>query len=173
MPPDAARPVGRRKVVSNQVVVDMTKARRAWRAACWNRSGMLGPRPSALPAFDHDIVVASIPAAPSIHHEDWRGGLPVVKGALITLRELRAGDARPLFQALTTKEVAQFISPPPQTVDAFEKFIAWTHCRRAAGDQICFAVVPRGSDVAIGVFQVRSLDAGFESAEWGFAIASE
>jgi len=33
--------------------------------------------------------------------------------------------------------------------------------------------VPHGSRAPIGVFQVRSLATGFETAEWGFAIASE
>jgi RimJ/RimL family protein N-acetyltransferase len=38
---------------------------------------------------------------------------------------------------------------------------------------VCFAVVPHGSDVAIGIFQVRSLEPAFGTAEWGFALAPE
>ncbi len=34
-------------------------------------------------------------------------------------------------------------------------------------------MVPRGSDTAIGIFQVRSLEQDFGNAEWGFVIASE
>src|SRR5204862_3429670 len=33
-------------------------------------------------------------------------------------------------------------------------------------------VVPRGCDAAIGIFQIRSLEPGFATAEWGFAIGS-
>jgi ribosomal-protein-alanine N-acetyltransferase len=33
--------------------------------------------------------------------------------------------------------------------------------------------VPHGSDTAIGIFQVRSLEPAFGTAEWGFALASE
>jgi len=33
-------------------------------------------------------------------------------------------------------------------------------------------VVPRGSDAAVGLFQIRSLEPGFGSAEWGFALGS-
>jgi RimJ/RimL family protein N-acetyltransferase len=104
---------------------------------------------------------------------DWRTGLPTLTGSLITLRELRASDAGALFASLTTDEVTRFISPPPASVEGFERFIAWTHRQRAAGQYVCFAVVPRGSDMAIGLFQVRSLEPDFGSAEWGFAIAAE
>jgi RimJ/RimL family protein N-acetyltransferase len=104
---------------------------------------------------------------------DWRTGLPTLTGSMINLRELRVGDAPALFEALTTREVARFISPPPSTVEGFERFTAWTHEQRAAGQHVCYAVVPRGSDTAIGLFQMRSLENGFANAEWGFAIASE
>lgn len=115
-------------------------------------------------------TVALTPEAQST--ADWRTGLPVLTGSTITLRELRASDAGPLFQSLTTAEVARFISPPPSTVEGFERFIAWTHRRREAGQYVCFAVVPRGSDTAVGLFQIRALDPSFLNAEWGFAIDS-
>jgi RimJ/RimL family protein N-acetyltransferase len=75
--------------------------------------------------------------------------------------------------ALTTEEVSRFISPPPTTVEGFERFIAWTHRQRVAGQYVCFAIVPRGADHAVGLFQVRSLEPGFGNAEWGFALAVE
>jgi ribosomal-protein-alanine N-acetyltransferase len=103
---------------------------------------------------------------------DWREALPVLTGAGITLRELRFEDAATLHAMLTTEEVARFISPPPTTVEGFEKFIAWTHQQRAAGRYVCFGVVPEGMTAAVGLFQLRSLEAGFQSAEWGFAIGS-
>jgi RimJ/RimL family protein N-acetyltransferase len=104
---------------------------------------------------------------------DWRRGMPVLAGALVTLREMRASDAPALFAALTTEQVSRFISPPPPSVQAFEQFIAWTHRQRETGQYVCFAIVPRGSDVAVGLFQVRSLEPAFGTAEWGFAIAAE
>jgi RimJ/RimL family protein N-acetyltransferase len=73
---------------------------------------------------------------------------------------------------LTTEEVARFISPPPTTVDGFERFIVWANAERQAGRYACFAVVPKGMKTAIGIFQVRQLEPGFGSAEWGFAIGS-
>jgi RimJ/RimL family protein N-acetyltransferase len=103
---------------------------------------------------------------------DWRTGLPVMTGRRVAVRELRLSDAESLFAMLTTEEVARFISPPPSTVEGFERFIAWTIRQRAAGSYVCFAVTLQGFDTAIGIFQIRELEPGFRTAEWGFAIGS-
>ncbi len=123
---------------------------------------------------DVDALVSTRPLTDaSRQSNDWRTGLPELTGSLVTLRELQASDATSLFIALATAEVSRFISPPPTTVEGFGRFIAWTHRQRAAGQYVCFAIVPRGSDVAVGLFQVRSLEPDFGTAEWGFALASE
>lgn len=103
---------------------------------------------------------------------DWRDALPVLTGSQVTLRDLEIADAPSLFAMLTTEEVSRFISPPPTTVEGFERFITWARDERAAGRYVCFAVVPKGMTTAIGLFQVRQLEPGFASAEWGFAIGS-
>lgn len=103
---------------------------------------------------------------------DWSKALPVLIGRKVTLRELEISDAPSLFAMLTAEEVSRFISPPPTSIEGFEKFIEWAHAERAAGRYVCFAVVPHGMDSAIGLFQVRQLEPGFASAEWGFAMGS-
>jgi RimJ/RimL family protein N-acetyltransferase len=103
---------------------------------------------------------------------DWKQVLPVLQGTGITLRELRQSDAVSLLTLLTTDEVTRFISPPPTTIEGFERFIAWASREREAGRYLCFAVVPDGYDTAVGLFQVRQLDPMFGTAEWGFAIGS-
>jgi [ribosomal protein S5]-alanine N-acetyltransferase len=103
---------------------------------------------------------------------DWRTGLPVLQGEKVSIRELRLSDARALFAMLSSDEVGRFISPPPSTLEGFERFIVWTHRERQEGRYVCFAVVPHGSDHPVGIFQVRQLDFNFETAEWGFAIGS-
>ena len=103
---------------------------------------------------------------------DWRQKLPVLTGRGVTLRELRSSDAATLMAMLSTAEVARFISPPPTTVEGFERFIVWTQTERAAGRYICFGVVPDGTDAAVGLFQVRQAEPDFASAEWGFALGS-
>lgn len=103
---------------------------------------------------------------------DWREALPVLSGELVTLRELEISDAPSLLAMLTAEEVSRFISPPPTTVEGFERFIAWTQRERRNGTYLCFAVVPHGMTAAVGLFQVRQLEPGFATAEWGFAIGS-
>lgn len=105
---------------------------------------------------------------------DWRDGLPTLTGSMVTLREVATTDAASLHAALTTGDAPLFVSPPlPPTVPEFERFIAAAQRRRAAGEYASFAVVPNNSDQAVGLFQVRSLEPGFGTAEWGFALAVE
>jgi [ribosomal protein S5]-alanine N-acetyltransferase len=108
----------------------------------------------------------------SVTTPDWRAGLPVLHGQQVVLRELRSSDAPSLFALLTSEEVARFISPPPATLEGFERFIAWTLRQRTEGNYVCFAVTLKGFDTAIGIFQVRQLLPDFSTAEWGFAIGS-
>jgi ribosomal-protein-alanine N-acetyltransferase len=123
------------------------------------------------PELDRALVTQS-PAVGQVVSSDWRSGLPVLSGKGVALRELRASDAPALFAMLTAEEVARFISPPPTTVEGFERFIAWTLRQRTAGTYVCFAVTLQGFDTAIGIFQVRQTEPGFGTAEWGFAIGS-
>ena len=118
----------------------------------------------------HAVIVAA--STDQVTTSDWRQKLPVLTGSMVTLRELRLSDAPSLLSMLSTEEVARFISPPPTTIEGFERFIAWTHRERAVGAYVCFAVVPHGMDTAVGIFQVRQLDPGFSTAEWGFAIGA-
>ena len=111
-------------------------------------------------------------AAAATVETDWKQGLPVLEGAGVTLRELRLADAPALLTLLTTEEVTRFISPPPTTIEGFERFITWANREREAGRYLCFAVVPEGYETAVGLFQVRQLDPTFGTAEWGFAIGS-
>ena len=103
---------------------------------------------------------------------DWRQVLPVLSGRQITLRELRPEDATSLLAMVSTEEVSRFISPPPTTIEGFERFIAWAVRERENGRYVCFAVVPQGMSSAVGLFQLRALEPGFATAEWGFALGS-
>lgn len=102
----------------------------------------------------------------------WQERLPVLTGTRVRLRELQPADAAALIMFLSTEEMTRFISPPPASVDGFERFIAWTIDERSRGMFVTFAVMVDGLDTPVGMFQVRRLDRSFEIAEWGFAIAS-
>jgi [ribosomal protein S5]-alanine N-acetyltransferase len=126
------------------------------------------PETSLRPA--HGLAISG--GRPAATSSDWKQTLPVLNGDRVQLRELRLSDAASLMSMLTTPEVARFISPPPTTVGGFERFIKWTHRERTAGRYICFAVVPNGMDTPIGLFQLRALEPGFATAEWGFALGA-
>ena len=121
------------------------------------------------PDMDSAMTTTTTSAAVT---SNWREALPVLSGNKVTLRELEASDAPALYAMLTPEEVSRFISPPPTTVEGFEKFIKWASAERAAGRYACFAVVPHGMSTAVGLFQVRQIEAGFATAEWGFALGS-
>ena len=114
--------------------------------------------PGAVPAME---VVA-----------DWTSGLPIFKSSRMMVRELVKSDAATLLALLRTEEVARFISPPPTTPEAFEKFIDWAIGQRQAGNQMTFGMVPEGFDHAVGLVQVRAIAPNFSVAEWGFAVGS-
>lgn len=124
------------------------------------------------PELDIEAMTPVPTTTTEVTSSDWRQRLPVLASEHVVLRELRLSDAASLFSMLTTDEVSRFISPPPSTVEGFERFIAWTLRQRAAGTYVCFAVTLKGFDTAVGIFQVRELEPGFGTAEWGFAIGS-
>ena len=119
---------------------------------------------------DLDAIVIE-PTTPVVS-TDWRQRLPFLCGTCVVMRELRRSDAMSLFAMLNSEEVSRFISPPPSTIDGFEHFIDWTLRQRVAGAYVCFAVTLSDDDTAIGLFQVRQLEPGFGTAEWGFALGS-
>jgi len=121
--------------------------------------------------YQHGVDVVGPSTWTTTPPTGWRARLPVLRGTGVTLRELRKGDAASLYARLTTEQVARFISPPPTTVDAFEAFIRWSHIRRTEGKYVCFGIVPDGSDVAVGIFQIQIR--AHQTPEWGFVLCSE
>jgi RimJ/RimL family protein N-acetyltransferase len=153
--------------------------RRAWyslgpvECAGEGRVDLMQKVPSDLEVRDEEVATSSLPPRLLATTDDWRSGLPILTGSLVTLREMRTSDAPSLFIAMAADEVTRFISPPPASIQGFEKFIAWTHRQRAAGLDASFAIVPRGSDDVVGLLQIRARERCFGTAEWGFALAPE
>jgi RimJ/RimL family protein N-acetyltransferase len=103
---------------------------------------------------------------------DWRQGLPTLSGRLLTLRELRREDAAELLPLLSTPDVTRFMSAPPASVERLAAFVDTTHRERLAGRYAGFAIVPHDVERPVGVVQLRQLEPGFATAEWGVAIGS-
>lgn len=102
---------------------------------------------------------------------DWRAALPVLESSRVVLREPRASDATALAASLGLAEVQEYLPPGPSTAHEFRKFIAWAKRERRAGRYMTFAVVAKDTDTPIGLFQIWPVEPGFETAEWGFALA--
>jgi RimJ/RimL family protein N-acetyltransferase len=103
---------------------------------------------------------------------NWRSAVPVLACDGLTLREIVHDDALPLLDMLATKDVSRFMSPMPPTLASFGRFVKWIHQQRTAGQCVAFVVVPPGFTSPVGVFQMRSLEPGFQTGEWGFALGS-
>jgi ribosomal-protein-alanine N-acetyltransferase len=101
---------------------------------------------------------------------DWRVQLPTLVATGVTLRPLQQGDAPSLVSVLARPEITRFISSPPETIEGFDQFIAWTQREQAAGRFVCFGIVPDGFQAPIGLIQIRARGPNFAIAEWGFAL---
>ena len=103
---------------------------------------------------------------------DWRRELPTLTGESVVLRQIRLSDAASLLMLLGSEDVVRYITPAPATVAAFEEVIQAALDRQRQGRSAFFAVLPRGTDVAVGIVQVRSVERGFKTAEWGVALGT-
>jgi RimJ/RimL family protein N-acetyltransferase len=123
------------------------------------------------PTFAMTGTGAGLESAPD-GSGSWKLQLPTLTDARVTLRELEIEDAPSLVSMITTEEVQRFVSPPPTTVEGFERLIAWVKKEREHGKHACYGVVPAGASTVVGLFQLRSLEPGFARAEWGFMLSS-
>jgi RimJ/RimL family protein N-acetyltransferase len=102
---------------------------------------------------------------------NWRAGLPVLRNAVVMLRELRDDDAEALFTHLATPSVTRYVAESPGSVEGFTRFIRWTRTQRRRGTHFSFGVVPAGQSQALGVVQVWPIDGDFSTAEWGIVCS--
>ena len=116
--------------------------------------------------------VPPAPAPSPIAAAHWRQGLPLLRGRRLSLRELRLEDGTALLPLITAPEVTRFMSPPPAASNWFATFISATARERHAGRYAGFAIVPHGQHEPVGLVQIRQLEPGFSTAEWGIALGS-
>ncbi len=102
----------------------------------------------------------------------WAGGIDMLQGDLVSVREVVDSDAPTLFEMLTDPRVAEHMSSPPPSVGAFRGFIEWARTQRTAGEGISFGIVPHGLQSAVGIVQLRAHEPSWHTADWGFAIGA-
>src|SRR3954462_9229466 len=98
--------------------------------------------------------------------------LPSLQGDLTTLREVAQSDVHTLFTLFSDPAVTAYMAPPPPTLAKFAGFVVWSHRQREQGLGLCFGIVPDGMTAAVGIMQVRSLDAASSGVEWGFVLST-
>jgi hypothetical protein len=101
---------------------------------------------------------------------DWRDGLPVFRSATLTLREVEPSAAPSLRDHLSAEEVTRFISTPPDTVAAFERWIGRARTQRSDGTFVCYVIVPAGHAHAVGLIQLWRSSEAADNAEWGLGF---
>jgi ribosomal-protein-serine acetyltransferase len=57
-------------------------------------------------------------------------------------------------------------------LEGYERFILWAREQRAAGESVCFVILPQGCDTPVGLFQIRMTHPNLATAEWGFILGS-
>jgi RimJ/RimL family protein N-acetyltransferase len=87
------------------------------------------------------------------------------------LREICESDAAPLYWATASPELREFAKAPPSSVEGFERFIARSRSKRAAGRGGVFAIIPAGDTSPVGVFQLNVFEEESGVVEWGFVLA--
>jgi RimJ/RimL family protein N-acetyltransferase len=88
------------------------------------------------------------------------------------LREVRLDDAAALSQLFARPEVSAFLSPPPESVEAFGEWITMSLGRRREGRAACYAVLDADAAVA-GLFMCYRATPEDREAEIGFALAPQ
>jgi len=101
----------------------------------------------------------------------WTADVPMLRGALVTLREVDLLDASVLWNALDQEDVETAIEPAPKSIHQFRRYLAWAQSQRSQGRAVGFAIIPRGTRHAAGLIQVRLDRPGGSIAEWGAIVA--
>ena len=89
----------------------------------------------------------------------------MLQGNRVVLRELTPTDAPVLATLLAAEEVSRFLCRrrKPQTHSKIHR----------AGHSVAYArVIIKGFDGPVGMFQVRAIEPGFATGEWGFVLSS-
>ncbi len=101
---------------------------------------------------------------------DWRRGLPDLSDGVVRLREVRAADAASLLRHLNDPAVLEYLTPCPDTIDRFRRFIRWTRSERRRGLHVCYGIVPPDATEPIGIIQLWPVERDLSTAEWGFIL---
>jgi RimJ/RimL family protein N-acetyltransferase len=103
------------------------------------------------------------------HESTWCLGVPALRNEAVALRELKISDAPMLLEHVSGPSV-QYLTPPPQSVEDFTRFIRRARVERRCGAQLSLGIVPGGQSTPVGLAQIWAIEPDFSTAEWGFVL---
>ena len=107
----------------------------------------------------------------NMSESDWREGLPLLAGRLVTLREPDLDDAGWVVDLLSVADASRFGLPAPVTDASVRALLTRARADRAAGFAFTYAVTLDAGRGNVGLMQIRRLDPAFELAEWEATLA--
>lgn len=102
---------------------------------------------------------------------NWRAGLPVLTGHLVTLREPMPHDLAALVSLLSLADATRFGLDEFTSEAGARRLIDGAARDRARGLAFTYGVTVTGVPKVVGLIQVRRLDPFFEAAEWECTLA--
>lgn len=96
----------------------------------------------------------------------WRSELPTLTARLVTLREPRASDLRPLMDLLLLADASRFGIDEPVSEVSVQQLLDRISRDRESGVAFTFLVTISSSRAIAGLVQARQIDLSWESAEW-------
>jgi RimJ/RimL family protein N-acetyltransferase len=102
---------------------------------------------------------------------NWRAGLPVLAGQLVTLREPAPEDVPAIASLLSLSDASRFgLDAFTGELDARRLIDKAVH-DRSAGTAFTYVITVTGARTAVGLMQIRRLDATFEAGEMECTLA--
>lgn len=98
----------------------------------------------------------------------WHRAVPTLQSAAVTLREIKASDARSLLAPMRDPGVTG--RHYPQSLAGMQKFAREAREHRKHGRLICFVIIPEGQTTPVGVIQLRPIKATRSAAEFEVII---
>lgn len=102
---------------------------------------------------------------------NWRAGLPTLTARAVSLREPVRQDLGPLVDLLSIADATRFGLDDAVTDVGIQRLIERAARDREAGTAFTYVVTSGAARTVVGLFQVRQLEPGFETAEWECTLA--
>ena len=117
------------------------------------------------------LVTSMTTETPRLASPNWRIELPTLTARLVTLREPKASDLRPLLDLLLLADASRFGIDEPLSEVSVQQLLDRISRDREAGTAFTFLVTISSTRAVVGLVQARQIDLSWESGEWECTLA--